>query len=113
MTSTAINLTVRHTRSREDAFERVLKCLQSQKDAPTFAAFTVKPLETLVYHDQFKLVTKICITILGREETHTLTFQVNSSDVRVTSDEPDNIVERGIFWGESGRLQTMLADALK
>ncbi len=108
----SIHITIPHSLPQAVAFDRVLSWLNAQSGKPQSFA-TVTPLETTVYHNQFKLFTKITLTVLGHEETHTLTFAAEPSTFRVTSDFSDSMIEAGEMAIEQMQLQKQLTEVLK
>ncbi len=107
----SINVTQPHSLTQQAAWDRVLATLQAQKDKPSLA--TVKVSHVDLDLEQYRLIAKVSITVLGHVESHTLTFAVEAAQVRVTSDQPDNMIEAGEMLVEERELKAMLEEALK
>lgn len=113
MTWQGINVEVPHSLSQEAAFDRLLEYFQGRKQRPTWGAVSVELLAAHIEPREYRLTSKIKVTVLAREFTHTLTFQVQPSKVQVTSDKPDELFEGPEMQLEARELQSMLSEALK
>ncbi len=103
----SINFTVMHGLTQSMAFGRVVRYLSSQNNP------NVTPLKTDIDNQAFTIAAKIKLTVLGHEETHTLTFAVQPGQVHVTSDVADSMIEAAEMLVEQGRIQSQLIEALK
>lgn len=111
--SSTIDVSVPHTLGVFIAWERVMLRLQRKDDVQSWFQVGIEVVEAHVFNRQKKLVATIDVTVLGRTETQTLTFQANDRDVRVTSDSADTWIESGIFAAEQSKLKAMLEEALR
>jgi len=108
--SQSINIAIPHSLTQSVAFDRVVAWLQSQNGKQTFVKVT--PDETHVYHKQYKLVAKVDISVLGHDETHTLTFASLPGQFTVTSDFADSMIEAAEMAAEQVTLQSQLTKVL-
>ena len=107
----SIHITVAHSLTQSAAFDRVVAALQSQKDKKLFGV-NVTLLQATLDAENHKLSAKVKVTVLGHEETHTLTFASLPGQFTVTSDFADSMIEAAEMAAEQVALQSQLTKVL-
>ena len=108
----SIHITVAHSLTQSAAFDRVVAALQSQKDKKLFGV-NVTLLQATLDAENHKLSAKVKVTVLGHDETHTLTFASLPGQFTVTSDFADSMIEAAEMAAEQVTLQRQLAEVLR